>query len=436
MLATPAATGRDLADRRLGLRVAIVCALIQASDGFDLGTVGMTVPALAQVWHLPPAAFANAFVMSSVGILVGALLAGPAGDRWGRKRVLIASAAVIALFSLLSAAAPDLPTLVLLRFLTGIGLGGAMPTTVALTSDYAPRGRIPTYVMWMFAGNTAGGFIGGQVASVMLPGLGWQGVYLFGGALPLLTIPLLWTAIPARRPARTAAAVPQPRLGAILAGLFRGGLAARTCLLWGAFFINLLNMYLVIYWLPTVLTLAGLTPGDAAGAASWLNAGGVLCLLLYGPLADRIGPAPMLLATLPCAALFILAISRLDLPYVLEVAAIFGAGAALIGSQHLLNATATLAYPPSIRATGVGWALGVGRLGGIAGPALGGLLLREGIPPRQIFELICGTVLVAALVVLALTRVANRASSPGNTPATAGEEMGGALPLPDGGTTP
>ena len=418
---------------RLGLRVALLCALIQACDGFDLGTVGMTVPALVKIWNLSPASFANAFVMSSVGILVGALIAGPMGDRFGRKRVLLASAAIISVFSLLSAAAPDLRTLVLLRFLTGVGLGGAMPTTVALTSEYAPRHRIPTFVMWMFAGNTLGGFIGGQVASIMLPSFGWQGVYLFGGALPLLAMPLLWAFIPARHASPNAAVTRPIPLSIILGGLFREGMAGRTVLLWGAFFINLMNMYLVIYWLPTVLNLAGFTPGDAAAAASWLNAGGVLCLFLYGPLADRFGPAPLLLATLPCAALFILAIGRLDLSYGLELAAIFGAGAALIGSQHLLNATATLAYPPAIRATGVGWALGVGRLGGIAGPALGGLLLGAGVPPRQIFETICGTVLVAALIVLALTRVARSAM---RNPAQDAAAIAGRVPLTDGGTSP
>lgn len=415
-------------DAGLGLRVAILCALIQMSDGFDLGTVGMTVPALMKIWHLPPAAFANAFVMSSVGILFGALIAGPMGDRFGRKPVLIFSAALISLFSLLSATVTDLPTLILLRFLTGVGLGGAMPTTVALTAEFAPSHRIAIFVMWMFAGNTLGGFIGGQAASVLLPSFGWQGVYVLGGVLPLLTLPLLWAFIPGRRTDVAAAATKPAPLADILGGLFRNGMAGRTILIWAAFFINLMNMYLMIYWLPTVLSLAGFSPAAAAEAASWLTGGGVLCLLLYGPLADRFGPSTLLLATLPAAAIFILAIGRLDLSYLLELVAIFGAGAALIGSQHLLNATATLAYPPAIRATGVGWALGVGRLGGIAGPAFGGLLLGAGVPPRQIFEAICGTVLVAALIVLALNRITNRANE-ASIPS-------GTLPLPDGGNHP
>ena len=122
----------------LQLRVAVLCGLIQALDGYDLSAIGLAVPSLTKAWSMPPAAFTQAFALSSVGIMAGAMLAGPIADRFGRKPVLLLSVALFGLFSLLSAWAPSLPVLVALRFFTGIGIGGAMPTTVALTSDYTP----------------------------------------------------------------------------------------------------------------------------------------------------------------------------------------------------------------------------------------------------------------------------------------------------------
>src|SRR5437868_2519278 len=134
----------------LQLRVAMLCGLIQALDGYDLSAIGLAVPSLTKAWSLPPSAFTQAFALSSVGIMVGAMLAGPVADRFGRKPVLLLSVALFGLFSLFSAWATSLPILVALRFITGIGIGGAMPTTVALTSDYTPDRWRTSTVMFMF----------------------------------------------------------------------------------------------------------------------------------------------------------------------------------------------------------------------------------------------------------------------------------------------
>src|ERR1700761_6431803 len=266
----------------LQLRVVLLCALVQAFDGFDLGTIGMAAPSLSKAWGVPPPNFTIAFVMSSVGILIGALASGPLGDRFGRKPLLVISVAFIGLFSAASAFAWSVPSITAMRFLTGLGIGGAMPVTVALTSDYSPLRRRGTLIMLMFCGNTLGGFLGGQLVAQILPVFGWQSIFFAGGGPPLLLIPILMMFLPesprfliARYPDapvtaeilrrlnirnRTAA----PRLVDVAQGnpvrqLFTGGLAASTILLWIAFFANLLNMYLFSYWMPTVLTLSGLT---------------------------------------------------------------------------------------------------------------------------------------------------------------------------------
>ena len=415
----------------LQLRVVLLCALVQAFDGFDLGTIGMAAPSLSKAWGVAPALFTTAFVMSSVGILVGALLSGPLGDRFGRKPLLIISVAFIAIFSVLSAFAWSIPSITVMRFLTGLGIGGAMPVTVALTSDYSPIHRRGTLIMLMFCGNTLGGFLGGQLVAQILPIFGWQSIFLAGGIPPLLLIPILMIYLPESprfliahradapstqkilRQLNVSAQAAASKLVDVAQGnpvqqLFTGGLAISTILVWIVFFANLLNMYLFSYWMPTVLTLSGLTPESAVFYASMFQLGGILSTALLGPMIDRFGAPRVLACSFASGVIFILAVGLYNLPAPFIMIPILGAGAAMIGSQLGANAMVAALYPARIRSTGVGWALGIGRLGGIAGPALGGALLAFGLPPKQIFLCACGPALIAACATLLLTVKAAR----------------------------
>jgi AAHS family 4-hydroxybenzoate transporter-like MFS transporter len=415
----------------LQLRVVLLCALVQAFDGFDLGTIGMAAPSLAKAWGVAPPAFTTAFVMSSVGILFGALLSGPLGDRFGRKPLLIISVGFIGLFSVLSAFAWSIPSITAMRFLTGLGIGGAMPVTVALTSDYSPLKRRGTLIMLMFCGNTVGGFLGGQLVAQILPIFGWQSIFLSGGIPPLLLIPLLLIFLPESPRFLIAHRADAPSTQAILrklnvgaqaaasklvdvaegnpvAQLFAGGLATITILLWVAFFANLLNMYLFSYWMPTVLTLSGHKPEVAVFYASMFQLGGILSTILLGPMIDRYGAPRVLACSFASGVAFILIVGLYSLPAPYIALPILGAGAAMIGSQLGANAMAAGLYPARIRSTGVGWALGIGRLGGIAGPALGGGLLAFGMQPNQIFLCACGPALIAATATILLNVKAAR----------------------------
>ncbi len=410
----------------LQLRVVLLCALVQAFDGFDLGTIGMAAPSLSKAWGVPPPAFTTAFVMSSVGILFGALLSGPLGDRFGRKPLLIISVGFIGLFSVLSAFTWSIPSITAMRFLTGLGIGGAMPVTVALTSDYSPLKRRGTLIMLMFCGNTLGGFLGGQLVAQILPIYGWQSIFL-AAASASAPDPDSHVLLAQSRPCfliahRTDAPSTQEILrklnvstqvaasklvdvakGNPVGQLFTGGLAISTILLWVAFFANLLNMYLFSYWMPTVLTLSGFKPETAVFYASMFQLGGILSTILLGPMIDRFGAPRVLACSFASGIVFILAVGLANLPAPFIMLPILGAGAAMIGSQLGANAMAAGLYPARIRSTGVGWALGVGRLGGIAGPALGGALLAFGLPPTQIFLCACGPALIAACATILLT---------------------------------
>jgi AAHS family 4-hydroxybenzoate transporter-like MFS transporter len=425
----------------LQLRVVLLCALVQAFDGFDLGTIGMAAPSLSKAWGVLPPQFTIAFVMSSVGILIGALASGPLGDRLGRKPLLVVSVAFIGLFSVASAFAWSVPSITGMRFLTGLGIGGAMPATVALTADYSPIKRRGTLLMLMFCGNTLGGFLGAQLVAQILPIYGWQSIFFCGGLPPLLLIPFLLLFLPesprfliAHRadhpgtqeilrqleisPQVAASKLVDVAKGDPVQQLFTGGLAVTTILVWVVFFANLLNMYLFNYWMPTVLNLSGLKPEAAVFYASMFSLGGILSCFVLGPLIDRFGAPKVLAASFASGVIFVLVIGLAGLrpPYI--AIPFLGAGAAMIGSQLGANAMVAALYPARIRSTGVGWALGIGRLGGIAGPAIGGTLLSFGLPPLQIFLCACAPALIAATCTFLLTMKSAQQGETADTQAT------------------
>ena len=418
-----------LETQRLGplqFRVAFLCMLAQMFDGYDINSIGMAAPALREAWHMPAAAFANTFIVSSIGIMVGALLAGPAGDRLGRKPTLIVSLVFLAASSLGCVYATSIPQLVLLRFFTGLGIGGIMPVTVALTSDYAPERLRAAVIMVIFTGNPLGGFLGGQLIAQLLPHFGWPVIFVMGGLLPLALIPVMLIWLPEsprflltrgglntrderllRRlniePTGTRHVV-DVATGNPVAGLFRDGLGPTTLLVWILYFANLLSIYMISYWLPSVLNLTGLSPANAVFASSLMSAGPLVSVFAMAPLARRFGAQAVLAVMLPAGILVIAAVGLADLPYGVLLGAIFLMGCCTVGSMTGINGMTAALYPARVRTTGMGWALGVGRLGGIGGPWLGGVLLTLGWPPRQIFLCTCATAGIAtfAVVMLAL----------------------------------
>jgi AAHS family 4-hydroxybenzoate transporter-like MFS transporter len=435
----PSSAEARLESQRLGplqLRVAFICTLAQMFDGYDITSIGMAVPSLSAAWHIPGPAFANTFVMSSVGIMVGALASGPAGDRLGRKPVLIVSLLFLAVSSLACVYAASIPQLIAWRFVTGIGIGGIMPATVALTSDYVPERLRAPIVMVIFTGNPLGGFLGGQIIAQLLPHFGWPVIFWIGGLLPLALIPvmLLWLPESPRfllargrmttsteRLLRTLNIEPNATgaggrtthevdvsTGNPVAGLFREGLATTTVFVWILYFANLLSIYLISYWLPTVLNLSGLSPADSVFAASLMSAGPLVSVFAMAPLSRHFGPQRVLAVMLCTGVVVIAAVGLANPPHDLLLLAIFLMGCCTVGSMTGINGMTAALYPARVRTTGMGWALGIGRLGGIGGPWLGGVLLTAGWPPRQIFLCACVTALIGTFCVVMLHIVKRR----------------------------
>jgi MFS transporter, AAHS family, 4-hydroxybenzoate transporter len=418
------ATEHALENQRLGplqIRVAVICGLIQMCDGYDVGSIGWAVPSLTHAWHIAPSAFALAFLWSNIGVMVGALLAGPIGDRIGRKPLLLISVALFGLASLASAFAPSLGYLAGTRFFTGAGIAGAFAGTVALTGDYAPQRLRATMIMVMFTGAPVGGFVGGLAVSFLLhEGFGWPIIFIIGGAFPLVLwlITVLWLPESPRLLATRANLAPRHQAllqrldiapstarphaidvarGNPITMLFGEGFALQTTLLWIIFFCSLLNLFLFIFWLPEVLHLLGMTPAESVFATSLYPLGGIAAVLYLGWAIDRFGTRRSLALHYAAGIVFIALISLFALPYLALLAVVFLAGLTVIGSQTGLNGACGKLYPARMRTSGYGVATGVGRLGGIAAAPLGGYLLARGLPPTYVFLSACLFALIAAV---------------------------------------
>jgi len=415
------ATETALENQRIGglqLRVAALCTLVQICDGYDLNSVAWAVPSLIRTWHLPPAMFTTAFLWSSIGILVGALSAGPIGDRFGRRPLLLVSLAIFGIASLLTASAGTLGMLTLWRFFTGIGIGGGFSGAAALTGDYTPHRLRATMIMATFTGAPAGGFLGGQIVAVLLAHFDWPVIFIVGGAFPLVLVVALALWLPESPRFLARKRIMSPRDTALLkrldiaptksdvvdvaqgnpvAMLFGRGYALQTVLLWIVYFCSLMNLFLFAYWMPTVLSLIGYTPSEAVFASSIRDFGGMFAVLYLGLAIDRLGPERTLALHYGIGALFIAVIALVALPYALLLLMSFLAGTTIIGSQTGANGTCGKLYPARMRTSGLGWALGIGRLGGVAAPVLGGYLLALGMEPTHIFLSACVFALIAAM---------------------------------------
>ena len=431
------ATERAIENQRIGalqIGVVAICTLIQMCDGYDVGSIGWAVPSLTHAWDLPPSAFSTAFLWSNLGVMAGALASGPIGDRFGRKPLLLASVAIFGLASLASAFAPSLGVLSGLRFFTGLGIAGAFSGTTALTGDYTPQRLRATMIMVTFTGAPLGGFVGGLIVAALLRHYSWPVIFVLGGVFPLALLAVMALWLPesprflARKPnlsSRQQALL--ARLGIVRTQadshpvdiaaenpvklLFGRGYALQTVLLWVIFFCSLLNLYLFVFWLPEVLHLTGMTPPQAVFASSLIPLGGIFAVLYLGLLIDRFGPERALALHYALGIVFVALIALAALPYATLLIVIFLAGTTVIGSQTGANAACGSLYPARMRTSGIGWALGIGRLGGIAAAPLGGFLLARGLPPQQIFLSACFFALVAAIAT-ALLVLRGRASAP------------------------
>jgi AAHS family 4-hydroxybenzoate transporter-like MFS transporter len=437
---------------RFNLNLLFWCFLAMFADGFDIAALASAAPALARDWDLSPSAFGPALSASLFGVLFGAPLLGYVGDRYGRRTAIISGCVIYGLGTLATVWTTNLTEVIVLRFITGIGIGGLMPNTIALNSELAPKRLRATLVVLMFTGITTGSGAPGNIQAWLIPEYGWEIMFWIGGLAPLIIALCLKFALPesvkylARRPERRAellatvrrlrpdlqipddaqfilgadpeaAAAKTPagargegsalrQLGGAtgLKQLYSGSLAFITPLLWLCFATALMANYFLNSWLPLIFESNGLTPKQAGIATSLYHYGGTIGGILVSLVLGRYGFVVI-------AALFLLAgpaIAAIGLEGIsYGMMALMGAvaGFCVLGAQFGNNAASGLIYPTAVRSRGVGWALGIGRFGSILGPLVGGALIALQLPLQKLFLLAATPMFVGVIAAILLARL-------------------------------
>jgi AAHS family 4-hydroxybenzoate transporter-like MFS transporter len=447
MTVTRAVNVSDVIDTRgvgaFQVRAFLLCAAVLFVDGFDVQAITYVAPAISADWGLARGALGPTFSAGLLGVMLGAILLAPLADRVGRRRVIVYSCIAFGIGTLLTLWVGSLTELLVLRFFTGLGLGSALPNAIGLASEYAPHKRRAMIVMFVGSGISLGAIGAGAAAAQLVEPFGWRAVFLVGGLLPLALAAALALYLP--ESIRFSATVPsrqgeakrllrkiKPDLGAdteveivsndpeggkaTVLDLFQDGRGVATLCLWVAFFMSLLNVYLAINWLPTSLNASGFTLTQANVMTTLYHVGGVIGTYAIGLLMDRLGAHRMVLVGLLFAVIgFYTFATATGLTQGPTTAILMLAGVGVIGAQVGATALASMTYPVTMRATGLGWALGVGRVGSIIGPTIGGLVLATASDPRSVY-LGC---IVPVLIGMVAVAVLKRQAAPARRPLTA-----------------
>jgi len=381
----------------------LLCFLAAMCEGIDLQTAGVAAAGIRQQFHPDNQMLSFFFSAGTLGLFIGAIVGGRLADQIGRKSVLVASIVVFGIFSLTTPLAWDIVTLTWARFVTGLGLGGALPNLVAIGSESAPQARRNVYVTMIYSGTPLGGAVA-SLTSLLTTAAHWSWIFIVGGIVPLTVAPMIgiWLeesrAFHRVKSTSSGADMRPPGLFAFLAD----GRGARTLLLWVSFFLALLTLYLLLNWLPSLLAAGGFGKSEVGIAMTGFNVGGFLAALYIGknletPLRHR----GVLLAFIGMPLLLLLLAHATGRGWAVALL-ITVLGAAVVASQAVLYAYAPLCYPTRMRGTGMGFAVAMGRIGSIAGPLLGGLLVISGRTPSQVLTGLLPIVCVGSVCAIAL----------------------------------
>ena len=433
MSATPASTTVDI-KQHIDSRpisawqwfLVVMCFLVVVADGLDVAIMGFVTPPILQEWDISRPAFGFVISAAPFGLVLGALVAGPSSDRFGRKPVLVVSILIFGALTLASAYATNAVEMAVLRFLAGTGMGAAMPNASTLLAEYSPVRRRSLMITVMFTGFNLGSALIGFAAASLIPSHGWRSVMVLGGAVPLALAPVLVLFLPesvrlmalrGAEPGRIARVLgrmtatrftgaerfvsvePRSETRSPVGTLFSGGYARTTVSLWVTYFMGLLVIYLLTGWLPTMMRDAGLAISTATNVTARVQIGGTIGAILVGWAMDSLRPATVIALAYLGGAVCIGAVSATGAASSLLAAAVFAAGFCMSGAQTGLNAFAPGCYPTRARATGVSWMLGMGRFGSIAGSTVGGALLGMGLEFGTVLGLLAVPAVLAAIAV-------------------------------------
>jgi MFS transporter, AAHS family, 4-hydroxybenzoate transporter len=409
--------------------IACLCGCVMFLDGFNTQTISYMIPSIAKQWQLSHNLIGPILSSALAGLLVGYLFLSPLSDRLGHRRIVLIATMGVGVFTLATLLATNAAELIVLRFITGMGLGAAIPSAVALTSEYTPKRLRATFVLAIYCGLSFGFAAAGGAAAWLIPHYGWRALLWAGGIAPLALAPLIYLYLPesldflirSRAEPRQIQAVlarigpAATDIGAVrfegetdgrrnaVASLFQSGRTLGTLLLWVVFVLNLGEFYALQSWLPPILTRLNYSIDAVALVTALTTIGGIVAAFIIGPAMDRLSPYGSLAIVYLAGVVFVgltgWALSRSA--WVLMTASFF-AGFCVSGGQKSVIALTAIFYPAPIRSTGVGWALGIGRIGSIAGPLLIGVLLGWQMQPNHVFYAASIPMLISALIIVLL----------------------------------
>ena len=409
--------------------ICVLCGLCLIMDGFDVQAMGYVAPAIIREWKIPNSELGPVFGAGLLGVLIGSLLFSMLADKIGRRPVLIGATLFFSAMTFVTAHASSVPQMLAIRFIAGMGLGGIMPNAVALCGEYSSRATRVTVMTIVGNGFTAGAAIGGFISAWLIPNFGWRSVFYFGASIPLVIAIAMFFWLPEslqflvlrgrdlnninkwlRRV--DPAAVPngsvqyvvaeKKREGVPVLYLFRDGRALGTVLLWIVNFMNLLNLYFLSSWLPTVVRDSGYSTSTAVLVGTTVQVGGTIAALGLGWFIGRLGFVPVLATCFAVASVNIAMIGHPRLPLALLFTVVFVAGMGIVGGQAAINALAATYYPTTLRSTGIGWSLGIGRIGAIVGPVLAGQFMALHWSNERLFIAAAIPALISAIVMLGM----------------------------------
>lgn len=396
----------------LQIRVFALCLASLIMDGFDVQAMGFVATTMLAEWNEPAPLLGGLLAWGNFGVLIGAILFSMLADKVGRRPVLVWATAFYAVMTIATAYAQDIEQMRWLRFIAGVGLGSIIPNATALVGEYSPKRTRVAWIMCITMGFTLGAAIGGFVANALMDAFGWRSVFIFGGGVPLLIAILMFFWLPeslqflaVRKqrldllarwlkqldpglkvgPDTRFTANETSRKGVPFWHLFREGRAFVTTLLWIVNFTNILVLYSLSGWLPLIFqNLMGYDRSTAVLLGTVVQIGGTVGAFGLAWLITRSGFTPMLALTFAVATVSVALIGQPGLSLPMLYAIVFIAGWCIVGGQPGLNALSSSYYPTYLRSTGVGAGLGVGRLGAITGPIVGGMLVAQQWAPQQL----------------------------------------------------
>lgn len=419
------------------MTVVALCLVINTIDGLDILVIAFTAPSIAAEWGLGPEALGVVFSSGLAGMVLGSLFLAPMADRIGRRPMIMACLVLITIGMLATAATTTLAQLIAARLLTGLGVGAMLPSVNTQVAEYASTKRQSFAISILHVGFVIGGTLGGILAAYLVTEAGWRAVFVCAGLFSLATLPVAYWLLPesldylvARRPKNALA-----RANGILARLGLGALDAlpespgaqhgagtpppapgglativapeyrfRSAMIWISFFMTMFTLYFVLSWTPQILVAAGLPVSHGIGGGVIMNVGGIIGSLVLGFVAGYRGLRQLVAAYMIVSVVCMVAFAFASASLAVLMTLAFVVGFFLYGVMIGLWAVVPQLYPPAIRTTGTGWAIGIGRFGAIAGPYAAGMLMAAGWDREAYYSALSLPLLVAAAAVLNVGR--------------------------------